>query len=420
MPPAAARTTRDVSLNPVAVGSALDYAAWRAVLRGEPLPAAVVDRDAFDRNVARVAEHLAPSGHHLRLATKSLRVPDLIERVLATGKPYRGLMCYAAAEAAWWAGRGVDDLLVAYPTVVPADLALLRRVHESGAAIRLVLDSLAGIERVSVAMRGCRKPFTVVLDVDMSLRLLGGRIHAGVRRSPLRSVADVVHLREQVEALPAVRVVGLMGYEAQVAGLGDRNPFKRLLNPVAAWVRRRSVAAVSATRQALADVFHQRGWSLELFNGGGTGSVNFAAAEPWLTEVTVGSAFFCSHLFDYYSNVQFEPAAFFALPVVRSSDPGFCTCLGGGYVASGEPGWDKVPVPYLPRGVRLVPTEGVGEVQTPLAVPADVALDLGDPVLFRHAKAGELAERFADYLLVSGGRAVGRAPTYRGLGQTFL
>ena len=48
------------------------------------------------------------------------------------------------------------------------------------------------------------------------------------------------------------------------------------------------------------------------------------------------------------------------------------------------------------------------------------ALELGDPVIFRHAKAGELAERFNEYLLVAGDQLVGRAPTYRGLGQNYF
>jgi D-serine deaminase-like pyridoxal phosphate-dependent protein len=61
-------------------------------------------------------------------------------------------------------------------------------------------------------------------------------------------------------------------------------------------------------------------------------------------------------------------------------------------------------------------------VQTPLAVPRGVEaeLELGDPVFFRHAKAGELAEHFAEYLLVRGSRIEARAPTYRGLGRCFL
>jgi D-serine deaminase-like pyridoxal phosphate-dependent protein len=77
-------------------------------------------------------------------------------------------------------------------------------------------------------------------------------------------------------------------------------------------------------------------------------------------------------------------------------------------------------LPALPPGLRLLSLEGAGEVQTPLELGRGVQLDLGDPVFFRHAKAGELAEHFSEYLLVRGTRVEARAPTYRGLGRCFL
>lgn len=402
--------------------SARTYDQWRDVLRGARLPAVVVDLAAFDRNIARFADVLRHSGnrHTLRVATKSIRVPALIKRALDFGAPYQGLMCYAAEEAAFLAGQGFDALLVAYPTVQPSDLALLAELHAGGTKIRLIVDSREQLERLSAVVGSAGRPFEVVLDVDMSWRPLGGRLHLGVRRSPLRSVDDIVAISRATRDLPNVRIVGLMGYEAQVAGLGDRNPFKRMINPIAGVIRRRSVQAVARLREELAGALRKEGVSLELYNGGGTGSVDFTVAEPWLTEVTVGSGFLCSHLFDYYSNVAPEPACFFALQVTRSSDAGYVTCQGGGYVASGEPGWDKVPRPWLPAGLKLVSTEGCGEVQTPLIVSPGVSLKPGDPVLFRHAKAGELAEHFNEYLLVDGSGNVERAPTYRGLGKAFL
>ncbi|MBX9787906.1 MAG: alanine racemase [Pirellulales bacterium] len=436
--------------------SARTYDQWRDVLRGVRLPAVVVDLAAFDRNVARFADVLRQAGHRhtLRVATKSIRVPALIRRVLDFGAPYQGLMCYAAEEAAFLASQCFDDLLVAYPTVQPSDLAALSQLHAAGKRIRLIADIRVQLERLSAALaqrdhnlgataslpssasgrpamldepavahtsvQASTRPFEVVLDVDMSWRPAGGRLHLGVRRSPLRSVDDVVELCRVARDLPNLRIVGLMGYEAQVAGLGDRNPFKRLTNPIAGVIRRRSVQAVARLREQLAASLVREGITLELFNGGGTGSADYTAAEPWLTEVTVGSGFLCSHLFDYYSNVAPEPACFFALQMTRSSDVGYVTCQGGGYIASGEPGWDKVPRPWLPAGLKLVSTEGCGEVQTPLAVPPGVSLVPGDPVLFRHAKAGELAEHFNEYLLVDPSGSVTPTPTYRGLGKAFL
>jgi D-serine deaminase-like pyridoxal phosphate-dependent protein len=211
-----------------------------------------------------------------------------------------------------------------------------------------------------------------------------------------------------------------MGYEAQVAGLADRNPFKRSLAPVIRLVRRISCSRVAQFRKALTERLAHEGLPIELFNGGGSGSVNFTAQEPWLTELTIGSGLLCSHYFSYFSNIDPEPACFFALQTTRSSDDGYVTCAGGGYIASGEPAWDKVPVPYLPEGIKLVSMEGCGEVQTPLILPAHDTVRVGDPVLFRHSKAGELAEHFNTYQLVREGKIVKEVPTYRGLGRCFL
>ena len=386
------------------------------ILREQRLPAVVVDLDAFDRNVAQAAAIVQGGGgaHTLRLATKSMRVPALIRRALDHGAPYRGLMCLCAEEAAFLAGEGFDDLLVAYPTVAPRDLSLLKQLHEAGTLVLLVVDGRPGFEALSAAMDGVAQPFPAVLEVDMSLRIAG--THLGVRRSPLRVVEQVVNLFDT--SSPSARIIGVMGYEAQVAGLGDRNPFKRAMNPVIKGVRSASIRHVARLREAIAGALADRG--LELFNGGGTGSLNIAIQEPWLTEVSAGSGFLCSHLFDYYSNIRFEPACFFALQAVRASDPGYVTCQGGGYIASGEPGWDKVPVPHHPPGTVLVRTEGCGEAQTPVKLAPGVTVELGQPVVFRHAKAGELAERFHEYLLVSGDEIVERVPTYRGAGQCFI
>ena len=401
----------------------MTWETWRDLLADERLPAGVVDLDAFDRNAARLEAMAA--GMPIRLATKSVRVPSLIRRVLERGDAWRGLMSYCAAEAKLLAAQGFDDLLVAYPTLQAADLADLRELHEAGTTVSLVVDSGDGVAAAARAMDGVGAPFRVVIELDASWRPLGGAMHVGVRRSPVRTADDLAALLQEVGSHAALRCIGVMAYEAHIAGLPDRNRFRRVTSPAFRVVRRLSVRPLARLRAQVADVFASVGVELEVFNGGGTGSLTWAARESHLTELTAGSGLLCPHLFDYYSNLELEPAGGFALQVARSSDPGYVTCQGGGYVASGEAGRDRLPRPWLPAGLRLVDTEGTGEVQTPLRVPRAGSnarpLALGDPVLFRHAKAGELAERIDEYLLVSGAgtndaRIVERAPTYRGLG----
>lgn len=390
-----------------------------ALAAGERLPTVLVDLEAFDKNVAEVERYVEGAGRPLtmRLATKSLRVPALIRRALDRGGVWQGLMCFSIEEAALLFEQGFDDLLVAYPAVQRPDLEAARALHAKGADLKLVVDAPEHVARLEafLAEDPPERALPVVVDLDASLRVAGQ--HLGVRRSPVRAPAAAVAVFQAAHT--HVRPIGVMAYEAQVAGLPDQNPFRRALNPAAKLVRKRSVTVVHRRRRDVRAALEAAGFELSLFNGGGTGSLDTTPQDPALTEVTAGSALLCPHLFDYYEQVRFTPSCFFALSVVRASDPGFVTCAGGGYIASGEPGWDRVPVPVWPEGLELVASEGCGEVQTPLKAAA-AAPALGDVVLFRHAKAGEVMERFAEVALVEGDAVLERVPTYRGLGACFF
>jgi D-serine deaminase-like pyridoxal phosphate-dependent protein len=405
----------------------------REIAQERALPCALVDVAAFDRNCAHVAR--LAGGKRVRIATKSIRVPALIERVLARGAPFHGVMAYDAREAALLVARGIHDVLVAYPCMDPVALAQLRGAHDSNpaGAISLMVDAPENVGAVAAAMEGVARPFAVVIDVDMSLRPAAarGRLHLGVRRSPVRSVADALALVEVIARQPSLRLVGIMGYEAQVAGLGDAHAGAslrtRALDLGKRAVRRASVVDARTRRDEIVRALQTHGVQLGIVNGGGSGSLDTTSTEPCITEVTAGSALYAPHLFDHFSNVRYQPSLFFALRVTRASDNGFVTCAGGGYIASGAAGWDKQPQPVWPAGLALVDTEGCGEVQTPLSCAAGTGaarLKPGDVVLFRHAKAGELFERIPNALLVdtspgSKRSLVDDVPSYRGLGWSF-
>src|SRR4030095_16780621 len=115
-------------------------------------------------------------------------------------------------------------------------------------------------------------------------------------RSPVRTLDDVERLVAAILARPELRLVGVMGYEAQIAGLGDATPFAPLLNPAKRFIKSRSVRDVADKRRRAMEMLQARGISLEFFNGGGTGSLRTTSTEPWVTEVTAGSGFLQSHL----------------------------------------------------------------------------------------------------------------------------
>ncbi|MFY9469481.1 MAG: amino acid deaminase/aldolase, partial [Solirubrobacterales bacterium] len=262
----------------------------------------------------------------------------------------------------------------------------------------------------------------VAIEADAGFWAIGGRLKIGAKRSPIRTPAQATELAREIERRPGVHLAGLMLYEGQIAGLGDDapgGPVARVKNQIIRRMQKASIAELAERRAAIAAaVSHVR--PLEFVNGGGTGSLHLTAREPAVTELAAGSGFYAPALFDNYSSFDLRPAAIFALPVVRKPAPSISTALGGGYPASGPGAGDRVSAPYLPQGLRLDHFEGAGEVQTPLLGGPAGDLAVGDRVYFRHAKAGELCERFNSLLLIQGDEIVGEAPTYRGEGACFL
>jgi len=106
--------------------------------------------------------------------------------------------------------------------------------------------------------------------------------------------------------------------------------------------------------------------------------------------------------------------------VVRRPTAGIATLLGGGWIASGPPSSDRLPQPVWPQGLRMLPREAAGEVQTPVTGPAARDLAIGDRVWMRHTKAGELSEHVNEFAVVDGGSVVDTVPSYRGEGKAFL
>ena len=348
------------------------------------------------RNAADLVRRAA--GTPVRIASKSVRVRWVLDDVLARAG-VRGVMGYSPREARWLVDQGVDDVLLGYPTV---DRPALRQLQD--APVTLMVDDLAQLEHAPAGAAVC-------LDVDASLRL--GRVHLGVRRSPLRTPEQVAALAGRV-AERGFRVRGVMFYEAQVAGLPDTSPAVRL-------VKKLSLRDLAIRRGAVVRAVEKEVGPLEVVNSGGSGSVAESAGDAVVTEVTAGSGLYVPTLFDGYRSFRPDPSLFFALPVVRRPAPGVVTAAYGGYVASGPPGKNRVPTPVWPRGLRLLGTEMAGEVQTPLRGAG--GLRVGDAVWMRAAKAGEVCERFEAVHLVddtpSGPAVVDVVPTYRGEGRCF-
>ncbi|MEV0339966.1 amino acid deaminase/aldolase [Nocardia sp. NPDC050713] len=371
-------------------------------------PLAALDLTALRANAADLVRRA--NGVPIRVASKSVRCRAVLEAVLGgeltAADGFAGIMSYSLREALWLVGLGARDILLGYPTVDRTALAELAADATSLGAITLMIDDVEQLELIRLAVGNRVRP-RVCLDVDASLRI--GPLHLGVRRSPVRTP-------EQAAALARAAldrgfdVVGVMTYEAQIAGLPDSNAAVRL-------VKRASAAEIAKRRTRVLDAVRSVAGKLEIVNSGGTGSIEVSIADPDVTEVTAGSGLYVPTLFDHYRAFTPRPALFFATPVLRKPTPSIATVFAGGYIASGPTGASRVPKPVWPSGLRLIGTEGVGEVQTPLTAAAE--LRIGDRVWFRHAKAGELCERFDRVHLVEADGSRSTVPTYRGEGKNF-
>ena len=382
-------------------------------------PFAVVDLAAFDANALDLVRRA--SGVPIRVVSKSLRCRHLIKRALA--RPgYRGVMSYSLAESLWLHATGTtDDLLVAYPT---ADRSALRALAADQAArqhITVTVDSAGHLDFIDATLGADHPPIRVCIDLDMSWRPLpyGPVVQVGTWRSPLRQPAEAALFAETVLRRPGFTLVGVLGYEGQIAGLGDAPPGHPLRARVVRAMQARSAAELRQRRAAAVRRISAL-TALEFVNGGGTGSLESTAADKSVTELAAGSGLVGPTLFDAYQKFHPRPALQYALPVVRRPSPGIATLYSGGYVASGTGTPDRLPKPFRPAGLRLSGVEGAGEVQTPVLGPAADRLSIGDRVWFRHAKGGELAERLPDYYLFDPATEhIERVPTYRGEGQCF-
>jgi D-serine deaminase-like pyridoxal phosphate-dependent protein len=388
-------------------------------------PFAFVDLDAMRRNAASMLAQA--SGLPIRVASKSVRSVGVLRRILELDPGFRGVLAFTAPEAIHLAGEGFQNLVVGYPTVdrgAIAEVARLTAEDPAGAPV-LMVDDRPHLDLIESSIGSGPAQVRVCLDVDAGWWPLGGRLaRIGPKRSPVHDPARARRMAEEIEARPGTKLVGLMAYEGQIAGVGDEIPGRPLRSAAIRAmqsgserdIRDRLPAIVAAVREVVAE----SGGRLEFVNGGGTGSLARTAALGIVDELSAGSGFYAPALFDNYRSLALEPAAFFCLPVVRRPVGGVAVLLGGGYPASGPAGADRLPEPYLPGGLRFDRQEGAGEVQSPVLGAAAYQLRVGDRVYLRHAKAGELCERFDFLYLVERDRIVDEIPTYRGDGYAFL
>ncbi|MFT4088676.1 MAG: alanine racemase [Gordonia sp. (in: high G+C Gram-positive bacteria)] len=398
----------------------IDDAVARA---GLDAPVLALDLGALEYNIADLRRRAA--GVPIRVASKSVRVRSVITDVLSR-EGYAGVLAFDVDEARRLATEsGVTDVLLGYPTARRGAIEALLADDVALGRVTLLVDDVAQLDLIdSVAAPAQRPEVRIAVDLDASLRTAFGKVHLGVRRSPVHSVAQARALAQTVAGRPGFTLVGVMSYEAQVAGVGNAVPGRLAMNTAVSAVQSVSMIELRHRRkQAVAAISEFA--DLEFVNAGGTGSIEVTAADSSVTDIAAGSGLFGGHLFDGYRHFEPAPALSFGLDVVRRPETGIVTCAGGGWIASGPPGADRLPKPVWPAGLEYVDSEAAGEVQTPLRGVAARSLQIGDRVWFRHTKSGEVCERAERVALISrdasgDAEVVDVVPTYRAEGMCSL
>ena len=361
------------------------YERFEAIFGGRQAPFAFLDLDAVWANAADMLRR--SRGKPIRIASRSIRSRQVLERLLDLDPGFQGALTFSLPETLWLWEQGVRDLVVAYPTADRACLTRLARLtsEDPEQAPVIMVDCPEHLDLIEEAATSFVAPIRVAIDIDLSWRPLGGVIKVGARRSPIRTADEAVALAQDIDRRERTKLVGVMAYEAQIAGIGDNVPRKAINNLL---VRRMQAASAKDVEERRAEIVTALSEvaQLEFVNGGGTGSIELAASEWAVTEIGAGSGFYAPVAFDHYRSFRPRPAAMFALPVTRSTG-----------IAIEAPGAELA----LPQG-RSDP------------------LRIGDRIYFRDLRAGDLCERFDRLFLVTGSTIRDEVPTYRGEGKTFI
>jgi D-serine deaminase-like pyridoxal phosphate-dependent protein len=269
--------------------------------RDIPTPAALLDLDAFEANLARMAERVKQSGKSLRPHAKAHKCVEIARRQMAAGAC--GVCVATVPEAELMSSAGITGLLLTSPLADPLKIA---RVAKTGAMA--VVDHVKQAEWYAEAAAQVSRTVEILIDLDV-----------GDHRTGARSVEQVLEIAEAVERSPHLRLRGLQAYSVLGSHAGGREHRER--------VSREAFRIAAAARDAVA----QRGFSTEILTGGSTGSWDIDTALPEPTELQAGS-YVLMDLAYRREGLDFLPALTVLATVVSANHDGFVT-VDAGYKA---------------------------------------------------------------------------------------
>ncbi len=229
-------------------------------------PALLVDLDLMEANIAHVAQACRAQGVNWRPHVKSHKTIEIARKQIAAGAI--GVTCAKLGEAEVLAAAGIHDILIANQIV--GDIKLRRLMALPAAADVIVsVDSRENVAELAAAAEKAGKRLRVVIEVN-----------TGMNRAGVEPGAPVVALADVIATHPALRLVGVMGWEAHVTAIQDPT------------IKAEAVADAIALLTDSAQACREGGHDMSIVSCGGTGTLLYCISQPGVTEVQVGGAIF--------------------------------------------------------------------------------------------------------------------------------
>lgn len=296
-------------------------------------PALVLDLDAMERNLQRMADWARARGLRLRPHAKMHKSAELARLQMAHGAV--GVCVQKTDEALALAHAGVTDIFISNEVIAPAKLLrLARAVRELPTRFGLAVDSEHGVHALVSALRQAGVEGHERIDVCIEIDVGHGR--CGVPPGPA-----ALALARLVTAAPVLRFAGLHAYHGRAQH--QRSDAERHATIAQA------AQAVTATRQTL----EAAGIAVPVVTGAGTGSFVHEAASGVWNEIQPGSYLFLDA--DYAANEAspdapaFEHALFVKAQVIsRSADRAVCDAGHKSHAID-----TGLPTVWLPQGLSF-------------------------------------------------------------------
>lgn len=232
-------------------------------------PSMIADLDLVEANIKKLMDKLLPTGLDIRPHLKTTKSAILAGKMVKAGA--KGGCVAKVSEAEVIAAAGFDDLFITCEIIGPAKVQRLVELYRKHRKIRIVVDSEAGATAIdeALAKAGIDEPISVLIDLDV-----------GLHRTGVLPGDPAMTLAQHVQSLKHLKLIGLHGYEGHLQHLHDKED------------RKSQCLQSMETLTTTADVLRKAGFNIEVVTTGGTGTAEFCATVPGVTELQPGSFIF--------------------------------------------------------------------------------------------------------------------------------